>query len=264
MFRSRKGRNDKTIAEIEDAAWKLGLEVGERGHLEGVGWVKSELREIERKARELGVLEVVMEKYETAKREGKKRRKLLSQSTSQAKKEAERKRPFGSDLYSKRSSSPSAESGEDIVIERVSVRQGIQGMITLMKIAQKNPELRKKLNHLFAGMSDIHDKLGSLEPEDDPRKTLEKAMQLLLELGWLESYDIKSFEAEREEVKLEATSEFARMFGVAGAPICQPICNVLETIGGKCFGKPMVAVEDNCMANGNRVCIFRLLPRGRQ
>lgn len=264
MFKSRKGRNDKTIAKIEEAAWKLGLEVGERSHLEGVGWVKAELRDIERKAKEYGVLEIVKEKYETAKREGKKGRKLLSQSTNQVKKEEEQKRLSKIDLYSRRSSMSATESGEDIVIERISVRQGIQGMITLMKLAQKNPELRKKLNHVFAGISDIHDKLASLEPGADPKETFENAIQILLEVGWLESYDIKSIDADKQEVKIEATSEFARTFGVAGAQICQPICNVLETIGGKSFGRPMVAVEDNCMANGNRVCVFRLLPRSRQ
>src|SRR4030042_1495814 len=74
--RDSQGNSRELILNIS----KLGFEVGYFGHLEGVGWVKQRLREIEEEAADLGLLEEVQEKYEMAKDLGKKRREKVNQT----------------------------------------------------------------------------------------------------------------------------------------------------------------------------------------
>lgn len=82
-----------------------------------------------------------------------------------------------------------------------------------------------------------------------------------LEIGWLERFNITHFDSAKSEAIIEVTSELARIFGVAGTPICQPICNLLETIGDRTFQKSTLAAEHECMAQGKTVCVFKLMPR---
>ncbi len=50
-------------------------------------------------------------------------------------------------------------------------------------------------------------------------------------------------DAENAEAIIEASSELAWTFGEANTPICQPICNVLETIGSRSLKKSVIVIE---------------------
>jgi len=251
----KKGLEKLAVAR---EAWELGLEVGSKGHLEGVGWVKSELRQIMRKARELRIEEEIIRKYERAKEIGKSRKGRLTSTTTKAIPElsnspvarpiANRERKIG-------------HSKEEIVIERISVRESLHSMISLMKMAEEKPEMKKRLQDMLAGISDIHDRLSGIWVGPNPRRTLEDGLNMLFEVGWLEQYNLVSLDAQKAEAIIEASSELARSIKNASDSICQPICNVIETIAGKAFGRPMIAIEKECIAQGKPTCIFKVFPR---
>ena len=64
MMHRKDYLDDLAKAKLAKSAYELGLEVGEQGHLDTVGWVGAELRHLLQQAEELQVVDIVRRRYE--------------------------------------------------------------------------------------------------------------------------------------------------------------------------------------------------------
>lgn len=256
MLHRKDYLDDLAKAKLAKAAYELGLEVGEHGHLDTVGWVGAELRHIIQQADELKVTDVVRRRYEFGKEKGRVRRQgKYNQAPT-----AHRMRPHGPGAAQAAPEEPQPVK-HDGFAERVSTEEGIWSTISVMRYARGDEELQSHLNNLFAGMSDLHDRIMQMPIGKTPDKTFDSALGMLADVGWLSSYEVKFFDERSSMANVDTTSMLARSFGKCDTPMCLPLTNVMETVGLKTFGKPTLAVEEGCMAQGHDHCTFKLFPR---
>ena len=256
MLHRKDYLDDLAKAKLAKAAYELGLEVGEHGHLDTVGWVGAELRHIIQQAEDLKLVDIVRRRYEFGKEKGHIRRQgKYNQSAT-----AHRGRPLGGSNAQPMTESLQPARHADFA-ERVSAEEGIWSTISVMKYARGNEELQSHLSNLIAGMGDLHDRIMQMPPGRTPDRTFDSALGMITEVGWLSTYDVKFFDERSAMANVDTTSMFARSFEKCEAPMCLPLGNVMETVGLKTFGKPMLAVEEKCMAQGHDHCTFKLFPR---
>jgi len=257
----RNKNDDRTalIVNIKRKAFQLGMEVGENNHVETVGWVRSELNALKMEAEILGVLLDVSQKYIEGKKLGVSRRLRQPEGQQGVTKATYAGR--GQTTKSTRVQNVKTVSGDGTFVERIPPKEGLKSTISVMKFVAKNPEVKKDLNGLFAGIFDIQERLMDMPPGRDKRETFEKCLQLLREVGWIEKCDVAMFNEQQAVVSLRSTTAIAEAFGNSDEPMCQPICNLLETIGRKTFQMSVVVTEVECVAQGRSACKFEVSPR---
>ena len=259
MFRSgRKNQSDELDA-LKKKAFQLGLDVGENNHIENVGWVKSEITTLRKEADRLGALLDVSHEYLEGKRQGVARRSkhtVGGRRAGQAVVERDSHTP-------QVSQAPRSAGGShgDTYVERISPEEGLKATISVIKFVAKDPEVKKDLDSLFAGVFDIQEKILDMKPDQDRRKTFEKCLQMLTEVGWIENCEVSSFDEQMAVVTLRSTTAIAEAFGDSDEPMCQPVCNLLEAIGRKTFEKSVTVTEIECVAQGMPACRFEVSPR---
>ncbi|MCJ7561927.1 MAG: hypothetical protein MUO84_02825 [Thermoplasmata archaeon] len=259
MVGSNSDDRSALIINVKRKAFQLGLEVGENNHLETVGWVRSELNAINIEARALGISLEVAQKYIEGKRLGVSRRSKHTVGQHGVAKAINTKIDLSA--RSERAQRAAASSGSGTFVERITPQEGLDCTISVMRFVAKNPEAKKDLNGLFAGIFDIQERLMDMPPGPNLRKTFEKCLQLLVEVGWIENCDVATFNEEMAVVTLQSTTAIAEAFGNSDEPMCQPICNLLETIGRKTFQMSVVVTEVECVAQGRPACKFKVSPR---
>lgn len=252
-------KNGTAANELKRHAFELGYEVGLENHIETVGWVNSKLQSIKRDASRTGALEDVSREFQRGKKLGIARRakRMVVPQPGLSKKVEERQ---GAQYKGAVSRSPQI-GGESSFVERIPAKEGIKSTVNVIKFAASKPEVKKDLNGLFAGIFDIQEKVLDVEAGDSPRETFERCLKLLAEVGWIENYDLASFDQAKAVVTLKSTTAIAAAFGRSDEPLCQPICNLLETVGRKTFKKSVMVVEVECVAQGNSACKFEISPR---
>lgn len=244
-------------------ALRLGYEVGLRGDIEGVGWIRSKLRDLESEAVRLGLKEEMRAKYKAGKEFGK--RKRLSSLT-----------PGEGGLYFSKRGGPGLEKPPksmpvriineeisfDYIVERVPFEEGVEALASLARMGQKNRNLMKALEVMFSALGDVYDRLLTLpRAPEDKIGTFESGLEILIDVGWIDEYEIVEFDEKAMTVKIDATSEIARSIGESKEPVCRPICVPIESIGNRAFGISMKAIERHCIAQGNGSCRFAVIPR---
>jgi len=256
MLHRKDYLDDLAKAKLAKAAYELGLEVGEHGHLDTVGWVGAELRHIMQQAEELRVADIIRRRYEFGKEKGHVRRQgKYNQAPS-----AHRIRPQGP-VGAQAAPEALQAVKHDHFAERVSAEEGIWSTISVMRFARGNEDIQSHLSNLFAGMSDLHDRIMQMPVGRTPDRTFDSALSMLTDVGWISTYEVKFFDERSSMANIDTTSMLARSFGKCDTPMCSPLGNVMETVGLKTFGKPTLAVEEACMAQGNDHCTFKLFPR---
>lgn len=256
MIHRKDYLDDLEKAKLAKAAYELGLEVGEQGHLDTVGWVGAELRHMIQQAEELQLVDIVRRRYEFGKEKGRVRRHgKYDQASSGGRTTA---RAHGS-----AGPPPREDANQERMhfAERVTAEEGIWSTISVMRFAHGNDEVQSHLGNLLAGVADLHDRIMQMPLERRPEKTFDSALRIMSDVGWLSTYDVKFFDEKSTMARVETTSMFARSFGKCETPMCLPICNVMETVGLKAFGKQVLAVEESCMAQEHDHCTFNLFPR---
>jgi len=258
LFRDIK-RSDAAANELKRQAFELGLEVGMENHIETVGWVSSKLQSIRQDADSAGALEEVKMEYQRGKRLGIARRakRTIAPQSGHSKK-VEGRQGAHAIGEGPRNLRPKTESS---FVERIPAKEGIKSTVNVIKFAAGKPEVKKDLNGLFAGIFDIQERLIDVEAGSTPRETFERCLQLLAEVGWIENYDLASFDQLKAVVTLRSTTAIAAAFGRSDEPLCQPICNLLETVGRKTFRKSVMVVEVECVSQGKSACKFEISPR---
>jgi hypothetical protein len=255
MIRRKDYLEDLAKAKLAKSAYELGLEVGEHGHIETVGWVNQELKHMIQQAEDLSMAEIVRKRYEFGKEKGRLRREgKYSQISSGGKVKTGLGKELSAHAIARRAS-------EDRFVERISSEEGILSTIEIMRVARGDPDIQAHLSNLLAGVVDLHDRIMEMPPGRSPDSTFDSALQMITEVGWLTTYEVKFFDERSTMANIETTSILARSLGESETPVCQPICNVLETIGLKTFGKHVLAVEESCMAQGKPHCTFKMFPR---
>ena len=259
MFRSGKKNQSDEIDVLKKKAFQLGFDVGENNHLENVGWVKSEITAIKRKAERLGALLDVSHEYLEGKKQGVARRSKHTVGGRRAGQAVVE----GGGHTSQMPKAPKSGSGsrEGTYVERISPEEGLKATISVMKFVSKDPEVKKDLDSLFAGVFDIQEKILDMKPDQDRRKTFKKCLKLLTDVGWIENCEVSSFDERMAVVTLKSTTAIAEAFGDSDEPMCQPVCNLLEAIGRKTFGKSVTVTEIECVAQGMPSCKFKVSPR---
>ena len=254
------------INELNDAFSiffiQLGLEVGENNHVENVGWVRSKLMIVKVEAEKLGVLSEVGQKYKEGKKLGMSRRSKHTVGSGGVSQTADRNVPRSGTIGAESGGSVSTRS--ETFVERITPEEGLKSTISVMKFVSKSPEAKKDLNGLFAGVFDIQERLLDIKPDPDRRKTFESCLDLLREVGWIENCYIGAFDEQLAVVTLKSTTAIADAFGRSDEPMCQPICNLLETIGRKTFQKSVTVTEIECLAQGKTACKFEISPRQKK
>jgi hypothetical protein len=257
MLHRKDYLDDLAKAKLAKAAYELGLEVGEHGHLDTVGWVGAELRHIVQQAEELKVADIIKRRYEFGKEKGHVRRQgKYNQSSA-----AHRVKALGGGGAQPVAENLQQVKHDDRFAERVSAEEGIWSTISVVKYARGNEELQSHLSNLIASMGDLHDRIMQLPPGRTPDRTFDSALGMITEVGWLSSYDVKFFDERSAMASVDTTSMFARSFEKCESPMCLPLGNVMETVGLKTFGRQILAVEEKCMAQGHDHCTFKLFPR---
>ena len=258
MFRRNDGKGNVDASELMKKAFQLGMDVGEHGHIESVGWVNLELRSIMSKAERIGIADEARQKYKEGKRRGAARRSSHVGGHGASKADL----PAGpaARIREKEPVRKAPGSGSSFV-ERISPEEGLKSTINVMKFTATNPEVKKDLNGLFAGIFDLQEKLLDIVEEPEQRKTFMKCLEFLMEVGWIENCDLTYFDKQKAVVTLQSTTAIARAFGHSDDPICQPICNLLETVGRKTFRKSVIVTELECVAQGKAACKFEIAPR---
>jgi hypothetical protein len=252
-------KNEAAANELKRQAFELGYEVGLENHIETVGWVNSKLQSIKRGASRAGALEDVSREFQRGKKLGiaSRAKRIVVPQSGLSKKLDERQ---GAQYKGVVSRSPQI-GRESSFVERIPAKEGIKSTVNVIKFAASKPEVKKDLNGLFAGIFDIQEKVLDVEAGDSPRETFERCLKLLAEVGWIENYDLDSFDQAKAVVTLKSTTAIAAAFGRSDEPLCQPICNLLETVGRKTFKKSVMVVEVECVAQGNSACKFEISPR---
>ncbi|UCE80537.1 MAG: hypothetical protein JSV94_05105 [Methanobacteriota archaeon] len=258
MFRGEDNRGDIDATDLRRRAFELGVDVGENGHIESVGWVNLELRSIMAKAEQIGILEEVQKKYMEGKKSGVARRSKYVMGQGGGKADSSlRIAPRMLDKKPARRTS----GGSSGFVERISPEEGLKSTINVIKFTADKPEVKKDLNGLFAGIFDLQERLLDIQEDPDQRKTFNKCLEFLTEVGWIENSDLTHFDQHRAVVKLLSTTAIARAFGHSDDPVCQPICNLFETVGRKTFRKSVIVTELECVAQGRSACKFEISPR---
>lgn len=248
------------VTELKRMAFRLGLDVGENNHIDTVGWVRTELTSILNAALKAGELQEVRQVYERGKRQGMARRN--AQVTRQSAAAGKTKVPAaGPAISSAAASKPIALKDAEGFVERIAPQQGLRSTIGVMKHVADDPEARKDLNGLFAGIFDMQERILDIENDGDRRKTFERGLDMLHAAGWIEDFEIASFDDSRAVVALRSTTAIAKAFGHSDTPLCQPICNLLETIGRKTFSVSVAVTEIECCAQGKSACRFEITKR---
>ncbi len=242
--------------KLAKAAYELGFEVGEHGHEDSLGWVDAELKHIIQQAEELGVMDLVRRRYEFGKEKGRTRKqeKTVDVSPNQL---MRARRPG---LLSNVGEIPEGER-RGMFAPRVSPEESIWSTISIMRFARGDEQLQSHLGNMFAGVGDLHDRIMDMQPGGTPEMTFDSALSMIAEVGWLSTYEIKFFDERSSMASIDATSMLARSFGKCATPMCLPIVSMLETAGLRAFGRPTLAVEEACMAQGRDHCTFKLFPR---
>ena len=259
MFRSGKKNRSDELDALKKKAYQLGFDVGENNHIENVGWVKSELTALRKDAENLGAMLDVSHEYIEGKRQGAARR---SKHTVGGKRAGQAVTEGGGHA----SRTPQTPKGGgtshgETYVERISPAEGLKATISVMKFVAKDPVVKKDLDGLFAGVFDIQEKILDMKPGPDRRKTFEKCLQLLTDVGWIENCEVFSFDERMAVVTLRSTTAIAEAFGDSEDPMCQPVCNLLEAIGRKTFEKSVTVTEIECVAQGMPTCKFEVSPR---
>ncbi len=256
MLHRKDYLDDLAKARLAKSAYELGLEVGEHGHLDTVGWVGAELKHIVQQAEEMGVTDLVRRRYAFGKEKGRIRRQgKYNQATPGLR--ARPQAQAGAKVLEER---PEPQRHERFA-ERVSAEEGIWSTISVMRYARGDEELQSHLGNLFAGMNDLHDRIMQMPLEKTPDRTFDSALHILTDVGWISTYDVKFFDERSSMANVDVTSLLARSVGTSEAPACLPVAGMMETVGLKTFGKETLAVEERCMAQGHDHCTFKLFPR---
>lgn len=259
MFRRDDSKGDIDAIELKRKAFKLGIDVGENGHIESVGWVNLELRSITAKAERIGILDDVRQKYKEGKRRGIANRS--THVTGQGVVKPDARQGLTPPKARDREPARRTAGGSSSFVERISPEEGLKSTINVIKFTADNPEVKKDLNGLFAGIFDLQEKLLDIKEEADQRETFNKCLKFLTEVGWIENSNLTHFDQQLAVVTLRSTTAIARAFGHSDEPICQPICNLLETVGRKTFRKSVIVTEIECVAQGKPACKFEISPR---
>jgi hypothetical protein len=254
-------RNKDYLAELErsklaTAAYELGLEVGEQGHEDSAGWVGAELKHILQQAEELNLMDLVRRRYEFGKEKGRMRREAKARQdrpSNVMKAQSTKEDPAVSEIPDEARTSNSTA--------RVSSEEGIWSTISIMRFARGDEEMQSHLSNMFATVADLHDKVMRMERGATPEATFDDALRVITAEGWLSDYEVKFFDHRSAMASVDTTSMLARSFGRCDAPMCLPILGVMETIGFKTFERPVLAIEEHCMAQGHDHCRFKVFPR---
>jgi hypothetical protein len=259
LFKGDK-QSEAYIDDLRRRAFELGLEVGKANHLETVGWVSSEIRHLKEEAEQAEALEEIQMEYQRGKKLGVARRARLASGVhgGLAKKTVEPFNPPGGPPKPTRPTRPFLSAG---FVERISVEEGLRSTIGVMKFAASEPRVKKDLDGLFASILDIQEMLIDVEPGDTPRETFERCLKLLKDVGWIEKYDLASFNETMASVVIRSPTTIASAFEHSDQPLCRPVCNLLETAGRKAFDRSVMVVEDECIAQGRGTCRFEVTPR---
>lgn len=242
--------------KLAKAAYELGLEVGEHGHEDSVGWVDAELKHMIQQAEELDVMDIVRRRYEFGKEKGR-TRKLEKEADVSPNQLMRTRRPAGRPSVSE----IPEEARKGMFAPRVSSEESIWSTISIMRFARGDEQLQSHLGNMFAGVGDLHDRIMDMQPRRTAEMTFDSALGMIAEAGWLSTYEIKFFDERSAMASIDATSMLARSFGKCATPMCLPIMSMLETVGLKAFGKPTLTVEEACMAQGRDHCTFKFFPR---
>jgi len=242
--------------KLAKEAYELGLQVGEQGHDESAGWVDAELKHMVQQAEELDVMDVLRRRYEFGKEKGRTRRLERESEVGTnhlVKAQRTARRPEVAEIPK--------DAGLEAFAPRVAPEEGIWSTISVMRYARGDEQLHSHLVNMFAGVGDLHDKIMNLKPGKTAEMTFDSALGLIAAVGWLSTYEVRFFDERSAMASIDATSMLARSFGKCSTPMCLPVVSMLETVGLKTFGRPVLAVEEACMAQGRDRCTFKLFPR---
>ena len=249
-----EGEEDIDALELMRRALQLGIDVGEHGHIEGVGWVNVELRSIMAKAERIGIVDEVREKYKEGKQKGaaKRSRFLGGQGTAGASVPRGPSMPRPPELEPSRRTINRPRG----FVERIPAEEGLRSTINVMTFTARNPEMKKDVNGLLASVFDLQENLMDIEDEESQRDTFGKCADLLTGMGWVSDCSLAYLGSQRAVVILK--SNIAGAFGQSDEPVCQPICNLLETVGRKLFGRSVLVTEIECASQGKPACRFEI------
>ncbi len=259
ILHRKKELDEMTKARLKKSAFELGLEVGEKGHIENVGWVHSELRFLMQQAEENGITDEVKQKYEMAKQIGVRNRSKIAFQPGKSLGKIDPS--TGPPVSAAKKVHGAASVSKGGFVERIPPEVGLRSTASVIKFAGKSPEVRKDLDNLFSGIADVNEMLGDVESSPNPKVTFERSLSLLKELGWLDGFEIGKFDDEAVTVSLWTTSHLPRHVGSSDGPVCKPLCTLLETIGRKTFGRSVTVTESECIAQGHSECEFKLVAR---
>ncbi|MEW5748795.1 MAG: hypothetical protein AB1793_08460 [Candidatus Thermoplasmatota archaeon] len=248
MIYRKEHLDDLAKAKLAKSAYDLGIDVGERGHADDVGWVAAELRHILIQAEELDLVDIVRRRYEFGKEKGRLRQQTRLSQTAAS-------------LTSDETDGSILRQHPDRFVERVSAEEGIWSTISVMRYARGDEGLQSHIGNLLSGIVDLHDRIMQMPPAATAAGTFDSALRMISDVGWISTYEISFFDERSAMAKVDTTSMLARSFGKCDSPMCLPIGNIMETAGLRTFGRPMVAVEEACMAQGHDRCTFKLFPR---
>ncbi|MBU1158065.1 MAG: hypothetical protein KKE24_01845 [Candidatus Thermoplasmatota archaeon] len=255
MLHRKDYLDDLAKTKLVKAAFELGLEVGEHGHIENVGWVNAELRHMMQEAQDLEIQDVVKRRYAFGKEKGRVRR------------EGKISQIGGTKTFTKDQKGAAIQGAKKPqeprprFVERISSEEGIWSTVSVMKFLRGDEEMQSHLSNLFAGLVDLHDRLMQMPADKEPSKTFDNGLQVINDVGWITTYDVKFFDEKTAMAKVETTSLLSRSMGHCESPMCTPLCGIMETVGLKSFGRSVLAVEESCMAQDKPACTFKLFPR---
>jgi hypothetical protein len=252
-------RNNGMVAELRRRAFELGLEVGEENHLESVGWVNSRLQEIREKANRAGVFEEVREAYQKGKKLGVAHRSghTLHSQAGFVKKGS---MLSGSRIAAAEPRGPRMPKPVGFV-ERIPPDVGLRAAVNVMSFVAGRPDVKRDLNGLLAGILDVQERIMAIDIGDSQMNTFESGLHLLVDIGWVEKFDLDSFDDNSSFVAVKLNTTIAEAFGRSDEPVCQPICTLLETVGRKALGRSVKVVETECVAQGKHACRFEVTLR---
>lgn len=248
--------DNQAKAKLANAAYELGFDVGEHGHEDSLGWVDAELKHIIQQAQELQAIDVVRRRYEFGKERG--RTKRLGKDA-----EAASVKP----TTMTRSASVQGvsmiprEARPGTYAPRVSPEEGIWSTISIMRFARGDEQLQSHLGNMFSSVGELHNRIMDMQPEEDPEMTFDSGLSMMVDVGWLSTYEVRFFDERSAMASVDTSSMLARSFGRCSTPMCLPIVSMLEAVGLRTFGRSMLAVEEACIAQGKDRCTFKLFPR---
>jgi len=130
---------------------------------------------------------------------------------------------------------------------------------SLMGIFRFLPEVDRPAAFEAFARSIAHHGRGSAESYRSPGAAEADALLITIaetapQLGWgVWTLERNGENALRLHVE---NSPFASGYGKSDAPVCAPICGMLEAVGGLIFGADMFAQETACTATGAPNCAF--------